>query len=162
MHTPDDQERFEPLGVEPSYARLINIPHYYGDVVRILFLGGTALVLFASPLYSTVLRAEFPYEVIGALVAVTLAALTNPKSRSVLFLDAVFSMLAAVTFAMWGLTQYDEITSLAFTLRLSIAAVAFFAFYYSVKTVRAMSSGIIGKIGTAGEFEQSSDDTRDS
>ncbi len=161
MHTPDDQERFEPLGMEPSYARLIRIPHYYGDVVRILFLGGTALMLFASPLYGSALRTEFPYEVIGALIAVTLAGLTNPKSRLALFVDAIFAMLAAVIFAVWGLTQYDEITSLAFTLRLSIAVVAFFAFYYSVKTVRAMSSGIIGKSGGVGEFEQSPDDTRD-
>ncbi len=153
MPTPDDQERFEPLGVEPSYARLIRIPHYYGDIVRMLLVGGAALALLVSPLYGSALRAEFPYVIAGAILAAALAALTSPKSRLALLADAALSVLTAAAFAVWGFTQYDESTILASALRLLIAVIALFAFYYSVKTVRAMSSGIIGQSGTAGEFE---------
>lgn len=154
MPTPSGQDRFEPFGIEPSYAKLITIPHYYGDVVRALFLFGAALMLLASPLYGNSLRAEFPYEILGAILAVALAALTSPRSRWVMMADAALAAVGTIIFASWGFMENDTISALAFVLRIAIAVISLFAFYYSMKTVRAMSAGLIGKREDVQEFKE--------
>lgn len=156
MPVPDDEGNFDPQtphGFEPSYSRLTSIPHYYGDVVRALLLGGAALMLIASPLYATSLRTEFPFEVLGAFFAVCFAALTNPRSLWVMVGDAVLAGIGALIFSAWGLIGYDTINPVAFVLRLAIAVICLFAFYYSVKTIRAMSMHIIGHRETSDEFD---------
>lgn len=157
MIVPDDESNFDPRkphGVEPSYAWPTLIPHYYGDVVRELFLGGAALMLIGSPLYATSLRAEFPVEVFGAFVIVGFAALTNPHSRWVMIGNTVIAATGMIIFAGWGITEYQTINPVAFVLRLAVAAIFLFAFYYAVKTVRAMSLHQIGKKESVDEFEE--------
>lgn len=147
MIVPDDESDFNPhdatqgvpRGFEPSYARPTLIPHYYGDAVRELFLGGAALMLVASPLYADSIRTQFTFIVLGAFLAVVFAALTNPRNYWVLCGDAAVSGVGMIFFALWGLIGYDEISPTAFVLRLALALIFLFGFYYSVKTVRAMS-----------------------
>ncbi len=130
-----------------------SLPHYYGNEMRQLLLGAAALMLIASPLYGNNLRAEFLLEVIGALMMVALAALINPHNQSLSIGSAVVSGVVAAVYAAWGLFEYDSINPVAFVLRLAIAVILLFGFYFSVKTVRAFMLGQIGKRESVDEFD---------
>lgn len=119
-------------------------------------LGGAALMLVASPLYGNNLRLELPFEVVGTLVIVGLAALTSPKSWIVLLGDAVASGIGAAVFGTWAIFEYDNINPVAFMLRSVIAIIFLFAFYFSMKTLRAFTLHQIGKRETIDEFEEQS------
>lgn len=131
-----------------------SVPHYYGDSVRQLLLGAAALMMILSPLYSDVLRQQFPLIIIGALVASAFAALINPRDRWVVLGCAVVSGIGLVVYAMWGMFGYKEVTQVAVVLRLAIAVMFLFAFYFSMKTLRAFMMGQIGKRETIDEFDE--------
>ncbi len=131
------------------------VTHYYGDIVRQLMLGATAIMMAGAPFYSDSLSAEFPFEVIGAIIIVALAALTNPYKRSVVAIDTLLTGLGAGVFGLWAFFGYNQIDSVAFVLRDAIAVLFLFAFYFSLKTLRAMIMHQIGKPGTRVEFGRS-------
>lgn len=130
------------------------IRHYYGDSVRQLLVGASALMMIASPLYSDVLRQQFPFIIVGALLSAAFAALMNPRDKWVILGSAIISGVGVVTYAMWGMFGYDTINPVAFMLRLAIAVVFLFAFYFSMKTLRAFMLRQIGKRETIDEFEE--------
>ncbi|MEK7133944.1 MAG: hypothetical protein AAB804_02640 [Patescibacteria group bacterium] len=130
-----------------------SIPHYYGDAARQLMLGAAALMLIASPLYGNSLRLEFPFIVVGALIAATFAALTNPRDLWVSVGDAVVSGVGVVAYATWGIFEYDVINPIAFVLRLVVGVLFLFAFYFSMKTVRAFLLRQIGRRERVDEFD---------
>jgi hypothetical protein len=142
------------IGFEASYASLTSIPHYYGTIVRQLLLGAAALVLFASPLYADSIQTEFPFEVVGVFFAVLVAALTNPRNRYTLMADAIVSGVGMIVYAGWGLLEYQTISPVAFILRLAIAVICLFAFYFSLKTVRAFALNSIGKLDTLTDLNE--------
>ena len=132
-----------------------SIPHYYGNVSRQLLLAGAALMLLAAPLYADNVRLEFPFEIIGAIIAAGCAALTSPHSKLTLFADAIVAGVGTIVYSVWGIFEYDSITSTAFVLRLAVALVFLFGFYFSMKTVRAFALHQIGKRPTVDEFDES-------
>lgn len=151
------QHKHEPewdvRGFEPSYSTLSSLPHYHGDIARDLLLGAVALSLISVPLYADSLREQFPYIITGALVSVTAAALTDPHRRWTLMADAVVAGAAAIIYGSWGFTGYDSAGPLAFVLREAVALLYLFAFYFSVKTVRAFVLGEIGRHDRPGVLE---------
>jgi len=130
-----------------------HIPHYYGDSVRQLLLGAAALMLIFSPLYSDVLRQQFPFIIIGALLAAAFAALMNPRDKWVVLGSAIVSGTGLVIYAMWGMYGYKNVEPVAFMLRVLVAVIFLFAFYFSMKTLRAFMLRQIGKRETMDEFE---------
>lgn len=127
------------------YPRWRDIPHYYGDAVRMLLLGTTVLVLVGAPFYADDLTSELPFIVAGAVVFVALAALTNPRNKMVMRLNAAAAGAGAVLFELWALGGYGTSDALAFVLRQLPAVLLFFAFYFSLKTLRAMIMGMVGE-----------------
>ncbi|MSU73731.1 hypothetical protein EXS56_01170 [Candidatus Kaiserbacteria bacterium] len=130
------------------------IPHYYGDSVRQLLLGAAALMIIFSPLYSDVLRQQFPFIIIGALLAAAFAALMNPRDKWVVLGSAIVSGTGLVIYAMWGMYGYKSIDPVAFMLRVAVAVIFLFAFYFSMKTLRAFMMHQVGKRETIDEFEE--------
>lgn len=147
MRTPSKKTNFY---FEMPYPRWGAIAHYYGDMIRSLFLGGTALMVFAAPFYTEELFAEIPFIIIGAVVFVALAGLTNPVSKFVMTANATCAGAAAIVYGAWGLLSYTSEDPIAFVLREVIAIIFFFALYFSVKTLRNMLMGIIGQEPGAG------------
>ncbi|MEK7106743.1 MAG: hypothetical protein AAB899_00975 [Patescibacteria group bacterium] len=80
------------------YAPGETVSHYYGDLVRQFFLGAAAIMLFTAPFYGDEIRAEFPFVVIGSLVLVCLAALTNPWKKSILIADSIAAGVGTVVY----------------------------------------------------------------
>lgn len=139
------------------------ISHYYGDLVREFFLGAAAIMLFAAPFYGDDVRAEFPFVVVAALAVVCMAALTNPWKKSILTADAIIAGIGMIVYQIWALNGYGITNYTAFVFREAISIIFMFAFYFSVKTVRAMFLHQIGKRVSPDEFSgghpESSDDT---
>lgn len=132
------------------------ISHYYGDFVREFLLGGAVVMLLAAPFYADEIRMELPFEVISALIFVALAAITNPWKKSILAADAIAAGIATVVYQIWALNGYGTASNTAFILREAVSFIFLFAFYFSVKTVRAMVLHQIGKRVSPDEFSSAS------
>ena len=130
------------------------IPHYHGDVVRQIFIVGAALLLIGAPFYSSSLWLELPFEIIGALVLIALAALANPHQKTVFMLGAAASGAGLVIFQTWALAAFQESTWFQFALREVLAVLFLAGFYFCMKTVRAFLMHKIGKHDEAGEFDE--------
>jgi len=139
---------------EPWMYRMPKVPHYYGDAVRQAFVGAAALMLLGAPFYANDLQIELPFEIIGAVVLVAVAALTNPRTRGVILSDTLISGVGFVTFELWALTQYPSSSALQFGLRQALALVFMFAFYFSMKTLRSMAQNQIGEPDAALDFHK--------
>lgn|SRR3989344_4077979 len=148
------------VGVEPSYASFSPIPHYHGDSARMLLIGAAALMLLASPFYADALRTQFPFLVIGALLTVMAAAFTDPHRRGSLIADAVVSGTGLAVFAGWALMSWDGLDPVSLMFRLVIAVVFLFAFYFSLKTVRAFALHEIGRHDQFGVLSEDKTGTR--
>lgn len=136
----------------PSYPDFTPIPHYHGDKARMFLLGAAALMLFASPLYADSLKDQFWLIVCGALASVAVAAVTDPHRRGSLMADAVVAGAGMAAYAGWGLLGYDPADPVTFVLRLAVAIIFLFAFYFSLKTVRAFLLKEVGRHDRLGEL----------
>jgi len=130
-----------------------NVPHYYGDIVRQCFVVGAVLMLVGAPFYANNMRLELPFVILGALALIALAALTNPHKKSIVVADAVLGGLIVLVYQTWALFDYQSSTWVEFALREAIALVFITAFYFSIKTLRAMMLHQIGKREEVGEFD---------
>jgi len=122
--------------------RLENIPHYHGDYVRILFVAITALSFFSIPLFGHLVpKFGTGLEVLGGILLITLAGLTNPNGKIIMTINCVVSAFGILLFELSAIAyrQYDPIQLLVVR---EIGVLLFLmALYFSVKTVRAMYSG---------------------
>ena len=135
----------------PYFPRFEKIPHYYGDVVRMLFVATAIIMLFGAPYYADTLYQELPFIVVGAVILIALGALTSPQSVLAIRLDAVFAGVVAVVFEVWALWGYEAGSSIEFIIRQTPAILSIFAFYYSLKTLRSMLTGLLGQADPAEE-----------
>lgn len=116
------------------------IPHYYGDVVRALFIFGAALMLVSLPFF----RLETPISVPASLAVIAVlglaAGLTNPREMWVAALDAIISLAAVVFFGYFAVAAYAAYSprSVFFWINQVLALNFLIALYYAAKTVRAM------------------------
>jgi hypothetical protein len=130
------------------------IPHYYGDHVRQIFIVTGAAMLIMAPFLVSRAPALLPFEIGGAIVLVVLAALTNPKKVWVLMADTLAAGVGIIVFESLAIAAYTSGNWLAF-IALEVVTLSFlFALYFSLKTVRTMMLGQVGKRGTFGEFAE--------
>src|SRR3989344_6031518 len=141
-----------------EYTRSVTVrpggPHYYGDIVRQLFIAGAILIVVGAPFYADSLSAELLYEILAALILAGLAALVNPHNKPLLLANAIAAGVGLVVYAFWGLSEYSTSTWVQFILRELIAIIFLVAFYFSMKTVRAFILHQIGKRETVAEFDE--------
>ena len=131
------------------------IPHYYGDTVRTLFLAAGCLVLFGAPLYVNDIYPILPFVIIGAFAILLAASLTSPRSNAFIIVDAVLASIGLLVFQYWALWEYGNAPlSRIFAFREIIAIIFFFALYFSIKTLRAMSNGIMGPVDSIRQMKE--------
>lgn len=137
----------------PPFAMMsTGIPHYYGDYVRQIFVVTGAAMLILAPFLVNRAPMLLPFEIGGAIVLVILAALTNPKKVWVLLADTLAAGVGIIVFESLAIAAYASGNWLAF-IALEVVTLAFlFALYFSLKTVRTMMFGQIGKGPRFGDF----------
>lgn len=129
-----------------------SIRHYYGDIVRQLFVAGSVMMIVAAPLYAESFAVQMPLVVLGVLAVVGLAAFTNPHNKTVMALNVVVSAAVIVLYEVWALWGYRAGAPVALILREAVVVIFLGGFYFAAKTLRAMLMGQIGKEPTPDEF----------
>ena len=130
----------------PTFFRTFKshtIPHYYGDTVRVLFLVVAVLWAALTPVVGTLLPLGILFEVGGICLLVLRAGITHPFGRWIMLYNATASFVGIAVFEFAAISLYSNQTYPLFLIREFIALLLLFAFYCSVKTVRAMSLGLI-------------------
>jgi hypothetical protein len=122
-----------------------DIPHYYGDYVRELFVAAAALTAVAIPVWGDLLPIGTSLQVAAALLLVILAGLTNPHGKIIMLYNATVATIGVFLFEVTAITYYSEQPFVLFTIRETAAILLLFAMYFSIKTMRAMSLGKLGK-----------------
>ncbi len=126
-------------GVRFSMGFLRPRPHHHDITsVKQLMLGAAALMLVFAPFYGDSLRLELPFELLGALIIVSLVALTRTMERAVITADAIAAGVGMCIYQTWALLGYENTISIAFVLRETFAVLFMFAFYFSVMASRSM------------------------
>ncbi|MEK7636181.1 MAG: hypothetical protein AAB362_00630 [Patescibacteria group bacterium] len=116
--------------------------HYYGDVVRRLFLVGAVIMLLALPFFYKLIPGPIFFSIFAIIIVELAAGMTSPKtlwSAIMNVLIAIFGIFAFENEAISAFSHYDaEIWY--FWINQLLALIFLIALYYGVKTVRQMSS----------------------
>ena len=115
------------------------------------------LSVVAIPLFGDLLPFGTFAQVGSALLLVLLAGLTNPHSRMLMIYDVVVSGIGVFLLESAAILLYTADTPELFAAREAAALALLFAFYFSVKTLRAMSLGKVGRMERPWEFEDVKD-----
>ncbi|HEY4517574.1 MAG TPA: hypothetical protein VJI74_01685 [Candidatus Paceibacterota bacterium] len=114
-------------------------PHYYGDIVRGLFLfSGAILLIFGASHPAIVPLASYIIPVL-ILLMVVLAGATNPRQYWVVAADTAVAILGLVIFEFSAIERYREIGTthdFVFLVQQFLALVFFFTLYYASKSLR--------------------------
>lgn len=129
-----------------------HISHYYGDTVRRLFLMLAVVLLIIAPILGDASVLLFVLDVVGAFILIALSALTSPRNKIVMVANSAASFIGAIIFELLALAAYRAEAILPMLGLQAIALALIFTLYLSLKTVRAMEMGIIGKRDLPGEF----------
>lgn len=131
------------------------IPHYYGDYVRLLFIATAMLSLVALPLWGNLIPFVSIYLQVGApLLLVLLAGLTSARNLYAMLANATVSGVsalllefAAIMYSMSGPHGVELFIAREVAVLLMLCSL-----YFSIKTIRAMESGKLGRTDSPLEF----------
>lgn len=112
--------------------------HYYGDIVRKLFLAGGIIMLVTLPF----VQEKIPISVQGAIVIIlaidVFAGITNPLWKWIAASDSVISLAAFCFFSYYAVTFYVlyGMSDIFFWTNSLLSVIFFFALYFATKTLR--------------------------
>ncbi len=113
------------------------IPHYYGDLVRIIFIIGAVFVLIGIPYMTKALGVPAIIPIIAVAMLGVTAGITNPIQLFSLRLNVAISVIFLIFFAYIGWYAYNEGGNGVIGFSNQVGAVLFLiASYYSVKSLR--------------------------
>lgn len=114
------------------------IKHYYGNLVRVIFIAGAVLMVIGLPTMTRILDLPVALSIAGIVVLVVAAGFTNPAVQVSLVANAVISIIYTIAFAYvaWHLYTNRSVHQ-SFLVVNQIATIAFLvASYFSVKSWR--------------------------
>lgn len=114
------------------------IPHYHGDVVRILFVLAAGLIFLAE-----LLNGNLPFStaatVLIAVLLVISAGITNPAQLWIHWVNLFFSLIGLMLFGGTALTRFRTDAPFSESFLVGVIAVVFLAaLYLSTRTVRGL------------------------
>ena len=116
--------------------------HYYGDIVRRLFLWGAIVMILVFPLYSAAIPAQPILNLVGIILLSVMAGLTSPRQAWTLVADVVVAIAAFAVFEYYAVFFSRAGDTNLFIVNQLLALCFFIAMYFSIKTARnALSKG---------------------
>lgn len=112
-------------------------PHYYGDMIRKIFLICGFIMLSTLPFLKENISAPIFYSLLLILILAFFAGMTNPKLRYIVVGDIFVSLVGFSIFAFSAISRFDNF-NLFIVTNLALAALFLYAFYLSIKTFRGM------------------------
>ncbi|MDE2071134.1 MAG: hypothetical protein KGI70_00130 [Patescibacteria group bacterium] len=130
----------------PEDTDMVSMPergvrHYYGDIVRWLFVAAALVMIVALPVYPDLIAYPVSLQLAWAVVLIVFAALTSPRRAWPSFGDAILAVLGLVLFETIAISAYEGSAWVPFMLREGFAVLYALALYFSIKTVRARVMG---------------------
>jgi len=124
-------------GVNSEAARPV---HYYGDTVRVLFLGAAFIMLIGLPTIKSYLALPSIFSVAAILILGLVAGLTNPRQIWEAGLNAIISLAGFLVFESYAVMAYEKYspTDKFFVANLALSLIFMLAIYFSVKTFRGL------------------------
>ncbi|MBI5405424.1 hypothetical protein HY972_00070 [Candidatus Kaiserbacteria bacterium] len=114
------------------------IPHYHGDIVRVLFVVGAIVLIVAQ---ST--GADLPLTTAGAVVSAVLlvvaAGITNPTQSKIHWLNACIAVGGALLFGANAVGRYRagiSVFDTSFIYVEALALLSLIALYFTTRTIR--------------------------
>lgn len=113
------------------------VPHYYGDIIRGIFVFAGLVMLATLPFSSDIVPFPLPVTISGIVLLGLLAGFMSPWRSTVIAANTLVSLVGTIVFEYQAVTFFrgGEATIL-FLASQVLAAVFFVALYYSSKTLR--------------------------
>jgi hypothetical protein len=112
--------------------------HYYGDLIRKLFMIGAAVMVVGLPFIGSYISMPTFISVLAILVLGILAGITNPRHHWVMVANTVISVVAFVIFEIYAIKFYYANQAYFFVVNQGLSLLFLAATYYSTKTWRGM------------------------
>jgi len=114
-----------------------NLEHYYGDIVRKLFMIGAVIMIIGLPFMKSMFSFPIYLPLAVILVLIYLAGLTSPRQILVIWLSLFVATFAFVTFEVYAVQLYKSSDAFWFVANQIEALIFLAALYYCTKTLRA-------------------------
>jgi len=114
--------------------------HYYGDLVRKLFMAAAVIMLIGLPFFHDYIPVPVNYSVLGIILLGIFAGLVNPKLYLVTLLNTMIATVALIAFEFYAIKSFTQQQSFFFVINELLAIIFLFALYYSTKTLRGTMS----------------------
>lgn len=135
------------------HFRKHDIQHYYGDHVRSLLIAVAVLSIVAIPFIGDLLPFGALWQVGAAVILVLVAGLINPHSKLIMLCGAIITGMGVLLLELTVASSYASDSLILLVTREAAALALLFAFYFSVKTLRAMMQGKVGQTERPWEFD---------
>lgn len=114
------------------------VPHYYGDIVRMLFLAIAIIMFIGLPSLVNYISPPTIISIVAMLILGLLAGLTNPRFKIDALLNTLTSAVGFIIFGMYAVLTYNQygVTNWFFMYNFLIGFIFLFAVYFSTKTLR--------------------------
>jgi len=127
-------------GDEKNVLLRRNMPYYYGDAVRALFVL-SALVLFVAQSAGAELPLSSTGAVVSAIVLVIAAGITNPAQSGIHWLNAFIALFGTLLFGSTAVDHYRvgrNILDPSFVYIEALALLSLVALYLTTRTIRGI------------------------
>lgn len=115
--------------------------HYYGSLVRKLFVLAVILQLIIILIDKDLIQFNLVVGVISALAIIMLAGFTSPANKWAIIGDLAFAAVSFVVFEYLAIArqlQVNTFSDFIFLIRQALAIIFVIAVYFSAKTVRGL------------------------
>jgi hypothetical protein len=115
--------------------------HYYGDIIRALFVAAGALMIVSLPFFKNQIPVDPAASIFFILILGVLAGFSSPRQKWVPVVNTMFSLFSVLVFEYYAMASYKNLEQLFtdpfFLVNQVLACIFFVTLYLSVKTMRA-------------------------
>ncbi len=116
--------------------KLKRIPHYYGDVVRIIFVIAGLTMLIFLPIFKDLVVVPISSVILVIICIDLFAGLTNPLQKWISLVNLIISLSAFIIFESIAVDYFSTSEKLYASVNQFLALLFFLSLYFSTKTFR--------------------------
>ena len=119
-----------------------NTLHYYGDIVRKLFLGGAFGMLVTLPFVNALLPVPLFYSLLAIIILSLVAGFMRPGKVWTIVIDEIITIAAVLIFEYYAVDYYAiySFGNWLFIMNQLLALDFLIALYFNTKTLRSMTA----------------------
>ena len=87
---------------------ITNFKHYYGNLVRLIFIVGAVWMLIGLTTMTRVLNIPIGISIVGVIILVIASGFTNPAQESSLRMNSIIAVIYTIIFAYLAWYMYNH------------------------------------------------------